>query len=393
MKKFNIYLWMFVTLLGFMSCDETKDPVINSAALDGSLTFKLNQPVYSDWVYVLDADNATLDMDSLTCVQPDYGFTAAVTYTTQVSLDETFADGTYKTLATTVNGEKVGVNVKEMNKALIALHGGSFTNPVPTLTVYIRLMAVISDATNNPIDNDTIVKPLYSNAIHIKIQPYVEPLSPYYDVTIRPWYIVGLGGSWDNSMAGLGSSLIPLGVIDGNNYDANGDGTFVYTGYFDASTNFKLVRDIGTWSPQWGMTGSDYTYNTGENISVPTSGYYKLTLNSIDNKLTIEATDAPTASYTTIGLIGEFNDWGSDLAMTPNTNTASHIWYVNYTFSSDAASDGGCKFRANESWDVNWGAAKFPVGIGTAGGSNIVYKKGTYTIIFNDIDGCFYFIQ
>jgi len=42
---------------------------------------------------------------------------------------------------------------------------------------------------------------------------------------------------------------------------------------------------------------------------------------------------------------------------------------------------------------VNWGANKFPYGIGTNGGDNIPYTIGTFTIIFNDIDGCYYFIK
>lgn len=393
MKKLKIYFWIALSLLSFVACEDAKDPVINTAALDGSLSFRLNQPQFSNWTYELKYANASLDMDSLTCVQPNYGFTAAVTYTTQVSMSSTFADGTYKSLATTVNGEKVNVNTKEMNKVLIALHGGSFSDPVPTQTVYIRLKAFISDAVNNPIANDTTVKPLYSNVISIKVKPYIEPLAPFYDVTLRPWYIVGLGGHWDNSFAGLGSSLIPLGVVAGNFYDASGDGTFVYTGYFDKSTSFKLVRDVGAWSPQWGMTSGTPSYNTGDNISVATSGYYTLTLNSIDNKLTIASAAAPSNNYSSMGLIGEFNGWSTDVSLTANATTNGHIWYTTYTFADDYTSGGGCKFRANGGWDVNWGFGKFPAGIGSQGGANIPYKKGTYKVIFNDIEGSFLFVQ
>lgn len=394
MKNIRIYLWMALAVVGLFACEDAKDPVINSAALDGTLSFQLNQPQFTNWAYELKYENASANMDSLTCVQPAYGFTAAVTYTTQVSMSNTFADGTYKELPTTINGEKVAVNTKEMNKALIALHGGSFTDPLPTLKVYVRLKAVVSDAVNNPVENVTTVKPLYSNAINVKIIPYIEPLAPYYEVTLRPWFIVGLGGKWNNSAAGLGSDLIPLNVVAGNAYDAaTGDGTYVYTGYFDASSSFKLIRDVGGWSPQWGMTGGKPSYNTGDNISVPTSGYYTLTLNSIDNKLTIVAATAPTKDYTSIGLIGEFNGWAADVALTPNTNTQSHVWYVTHEFTANAASDGGCKFRANGGWDVNWGFGKFPAGVGTPGGANIPFKKGKYTVIFNDIDGSYYFIQ
>ena len=392
MKKINIIFIVLLCIIGVTSCEDQIGTIINSKALDGSLTFKLNQPRYSN--YVLEDAISTKDLDSLTCVQPDYGFTAAVTYSTQMCADANFAAGTYQTLPTTVNGEKVGVNVKEMNKAFIAIFG-KLPTPVVAKNVYVRLKAFISDASYSTIKDSLIVKPLYSNVVKLKITPYEFPLFPYTDasITVRPWYIIGLGGKSDNSTAGLGSSLIPLSVVSGKKYDLNGDGEYTYTGYFSAATNFKLIRDIGKSSPSWAMTGGVLQLNGADNITVPTSGYYTITLNSIDNTMTMVATTTPSNSYTKIGLIGGFNAWGGDLAMTANENTGSHVWYTKYTFSSAD----GCKFRApladTDPWHVNWGANKFPYGIGTNGGDNIPYTIGTFTIIFNDIDGCYYFIK
>lgn len=47
-----------------------------------------------------------------------------------------------------------------MNKAMIALHGGILPDPVVTKDVYVRLKAVVSEATNSPL-NDSVatVKP------------------------------------------------------------------------------------------------------------------------------------------------------------------------------------------------------------------------------------------
>ena len=50
------------------------------------------------------------------------------------------------------------------------------------------------------------------------------------------------------------------------------------------------------------------------------------------------------------------------------------------------------KFAAG-SWDVNWGNSAFPYGIGTQGGDNIVVKKGSYRVYFNDITGNYMFIE
>ena len=401
MKKINILFILLLCLIGFTSCEDTKDPIINSAAINGSLSFKLNQPQYSN--YVLEVANSTKDLDSLTCVQPDYGFTAAVTYSTQVCGDANFAAGTFQTLPTTVNGEKVGVNTKELNKALIAFNGGAFAEPLTFKTVYVRLKAYISDASYSTTKDSLIVKPLYSNAISLKIKPYIEPLDYYYNLTLRPWYIVGLGGKWDNSVAGLGSSLIPLNVVDGKSYDpGTGDGTFAATVYIKSSDSFKLIRDVTAWSPSWAMTGGVLKYNGADNITVSTNGWYTITLNSIDNKLTIVATTAPKNSYASIGLVGAFNNWpatGGDVVLTANTNAGGHVWYTAYTFTADSQ----CKLRANGTWTVNWGTpgtvdgnkiySNAGIGVIGGGGKNMLETAGTYTIIFNDIDGGYYFIK
>lgn len=398
MKRINILFIVLISIIGFTSCDDTRGPSINSKALDGSLTFKLNETRYATSIYALENANADLDMDSLTCVQPDYGFTAAVTYTTQVCFDNNFAAGSFQSLPTTINGEKVRVNTKEMDKAIIALYGGSLPTPVVEKDVYIRLKAVVSDATSKPLDSIQTVKPLYSNAIKLRILPYVLPLFPYTEVAPRLWYVIGLGGHWDNSVAGLGSSLVPLSLSDGKKYNLNGDGEFVYTGYIKASDGFKILRNITDWGNDvWGMTGSSFVHNGGGNITVAADGYYKITLNSIDNKLTIVPVTITPATYTLIGLIGAFNSWGADVALTPNTGTSNHTWYTTYTFTADSQ----CKLRANGAWDTNWGTAGSTdgnslysaMGIGVTGGKNMIETTGTYTVIFNDIDGCYFFIK
>lgn len=406
MKKINIFFVVILSFIGLTSCQDTIGPVISDGALDGNMTFTLNQPVYTNMTYVLDNANADLDMDSLTCVQPAYGFTAAVTYTTQVSFANTFATGTFQELPTTVNGEKVHINTKELDKAIIALYGGALPNPVVTKEVYFRLKAVISNATPTPLDKTLTVKPLYSNSVKLNIMPYVLPLFPYTEVTPRLWYIVGLDGVWNNSVAGLGSSLIPFGLTEGKKYNLNGDGEFSYTGYFKTSATFKLIRDVGAWAEQWGNSGSEGIGNphrklTGENdpsnFKVPADGFYTITINSIENKATIEAASITPTTYTAIGLIGAFNSWGGDVALTSNSSAGNHIWYTTYTFTADSQ----CKLRANGGWDTNWGTGGSTdgnplysaMGIGVPGGKNMLETAGTYVVILNDINGCYYFIK
>lgn len=61
MKNINIKIvfGILLSLVMFTSCeDEAASPIINSAALDGSLTFVLNESQYSNWTYVLSDANA-----------------------------------------------------------------------------------------------------------------------------------------------------------------------------------------------------------------------------------------------------------------------------------------------------------------------------------------------
>lgn len=209
---------------------------------------------------------------------------------------------------------------------------------------------------------------------------------------IRPYYIIGLGdGNWTNSIAGLGVSMYPMSLISGNNYNANGDGIFTFTGYFDASRGFKLIRDIGSWSEQWGMSNGLYDHNNqnSSNITVPTNGYYTIRLNSIDNILTMTATTIVPSDYGTMGLVGGFNNWTSDIKMNSSESANNHEWYTIYKFESNDS----CKFRANDAWDAKWGANEFPYGIGMQNGANILCNAGTYIMFLNDIDGGYYFFN
>lgn len=227
----------------------------------------------------------------------------------------------------------------------------------------------------------------------------VMAIMPYTATTPSPWYIIGLAnGGWNNSSGGLGVSIYPLSVVTGNSYNLAGNGLFTFTGYFQASRGFKLINVLGNWDIQWGMSGSTYVKNNSGagNINVPSNGYYTITLNSITDNLTIVPAIITPTTYTSMGMIGEMNNWGSDVAMTPAETTNNHIWYTTYTFANDftpPVGNGGMKFRANADWGINWGAGEFPVGLGVNNGTNIPFKAGTYVVIFNDINGCYYFMK
>ena len=224
-------------------------------------------------------------------------------------------------------------------------------------------------------------------------------MSDPFELTVIPapiakpdlWYLVGscIGdGSWGNDPANVGTALIPM-------YTEAGDFTVLtYAGYFPAGQGFKLIHTPGSWDEQWGMTDGVPVKNDGgsSNIDVPVDGYYLITYNMSTETLTIEPYEGEVKAFSTMGMPGDYQDWlpGATLMAPMSAVTENHEWIMkNVTYENDT----DLKFAADGSWAVNWGAAGFPVGVGTQGGANIHVVAGTYDVIFNDIMGAYYFIE
>lgn len=162
--KFMLLPALVLPLL-FTSCDDDRDsnPTLDlSHVADG---FVLNTPAV--------AENNTYDLISakslrLTCSQPNYGGVPySMRYYVQVSIDPAFvSDGTatHTELATFYRTADMQVNATEINNAIVTLFQAA--NPdtsVPEeMPVYIRLRAVIGDAT------DTSLGETFSNTITLR---------------------------------------------------------------------------------------------------------------------------------------------------------------------------------------------------------------------------------
>ncbi len=120
--------------------------------------------------------------------------------------------------------------------------------------------------------------------------------------------------------------------------------------------------------------------------------------------LSIFVYTAAMAQCENIGIVGEFNDWGSggDLLMTQDPDNPD-IWTATLSLTSAMNQYGSAeinemKFRQNGNWDVNWGSPDFPTGTGTQNGANIpvvVEPEGTtiYQVTFNCSTGEYQFWQ
>lgn len=231
----------------------------------------------------------------------------------------------------------------------------------------------------------------------------VTAMKQYFETTVKPWYIVGSMGGWTNNVDAIGSSLIPLSVVEGYKYDDAGNGEFTYTGYFKAADEFILIDVPGSWANKWANDGgkgiNKPVKGSGENFKVPEDGYYKIVLNTINNTCTITSITITPTTYTKMGMIGAFNGWADGFEMDLNTSSNGHLWYKTVTF----ATDGNFLFRADSDWGKKFGAPSpngngdplyQPVGLGVrAGGADILQKAGTYVMVINDIDGCYYAIK
>ena len=130
---------------------------------------------------------------------------------------------------------------------------------------------------------------------------------------------------------------------------------------------------------------------------MPEAGYYTVTLDTKTEVLTIEKYKgaAPTKTYDKMCIPGSYGaeQWKPE-SQTPMTALGlaeyNHDWKATIELKEDAPDKGGLKFAAG-SWDHNWGGKTFPYGAG--GNDNIMYKKGTYTVYFNDITGQYSFVK
>jgi starch-binding outer membrane protein SusE/F len=175
-------------------------------------------------------------------------------------------------------------------------------------------------------------------------------------LNITKLYIVGAYNSWDNSDA---AKTIVL----------NSAGT--YEGYVNMPAgDFKLTSDH-SWSDPATYGASSTTgslTNPGNNITVA-AGYYFINV------------DLAKMTYSTVatswGVIGDAtpNGWNDETALT--FDATSQTWKGTITLTT-----GSFKFRANHSWDYNYGSDQAD-GTLSAGGGNIPVVAGTYNIVLD----------
>lgn len=397
MKTLFISTWLLLGgLCLFSACEDDRDsnPVIQQPD-----TFVLNEPSYSNTTIDLQTSSAL----AFTYSQPEYGYTAVVTYQAQVSLTDSYtvsadeADAAeeagntplkadYALVDGTSTTATLEVDAAALARQVVRLAGWEESTVPATQTIYVRLKASVSGAYT-----------CYSNSVKLTVVPYYIMLT---DAPVEMWYLIGscIGdGAWTNSPSAIGTSIYPMSIVNGYSYDKNtGKGELTFTGYLTPD-GFKLVHTLeSSWPDQWGQGASfgDFVKNDGGsgNIVVPTAGYYTITLDTKNDVLKVEAADVTPTAYSSMNIAGDFNGWAETDAMNAVNTTDvmaghNHIW--SYTIDATTG-DTTCKFL-QPGWAPNWGAATFPYGIGTNNGANIPVTAGKWIVTFNDIDGSYAF--
>ncbi len=368
----------------FSACDKDME---DNPTLQTPKEFILNTPGYANYV----VDLATQDSLKFTWEQPKYGFRAEVEYGMQfsasnkwkLSTDKVDNQGSviadYANVGGNTHSLRHAVAVKELAKAIQEMKRYSEKEPIGSLDLYARTFAVF--------EGDT----LFSKPIMIKVKPYYVALAK---APIETWYMIGDGIGEHNW-----SDHIPLLPLGDHKYDAKtGKGVISWTGYLNGK-GFKVKKNLNNWDDQFGQGSSfgEFKKKDGGNIMVPKPGYYTVTLDTKNEKLTVEEYKgtAPTSVYPKMFIPGSYGaeQWKPE-SQTPMTALGSkdynHDWKATIELKEDAPDGGGLKFAAG-SWDHNWGGKAFPYGAGSS--DNIMYKKGTYTVYFNDITGQYSFVK
>ncbi|WP_452229492.1 T9SS type A sorting domain-containing protein [Lacinutrix sp. MEBiC02404] len=167
-----------------------------------------------------------------------------------------------------------------------------------------------------------------------------------------------------------------LGDFNGWGDDVNMTTTdninYTLSTYYLPDTSLKFRQD-DDWANSWG--GDTFPNGTwsGDNIPV-TAGFYDISINIATTEY---AFTAVTPTNQNVSIIGEFNSWAGDVALSTTDN-------ITYTATDVALTAGGLKFRRDANWSVNFGGTALTGTAVPASADNIAIPSNVdYDISFN----------
>ena len=349
MKNINKLLFLglaFVLAWGGCKKEETQIVLNPNAKLEATL---------SATTVTLLKDKATLDALTVSWIKPDFGFPAAASYTVVVDKKgNNFA----KPVTLGVGSDlKKTFKVAELNALIIGL--GINAGNAADLDFKVECLIGASTVLTTTIAN-------------VNAKTYIDKL----DLS-STWGVVGdaTPGGWNGPDLPMYRLLDANGSIVSNKLVA----------YVNLNAGQIKFRRNNDWAVNLGATGT-VEPNTdpagslvagGKNLGV-TLGMFKITVDTTALTYAIEKF--------TLGIVGDATPggWGGpDIAMT--YDPAVDLWRAVAKLTA-----GQMKFRMNNDWTVNYGAAgstePAAIGVGgttVAGGKNFGVTAGTYLITFD----------
>jgi len=307
--------------------------------------------------FILDGKNAQGIVTKV--VWADYSsYGVDVSYIVEIALSGT---NNYTNLGTVDNLKSLDLSNKTLNDAV--LKAGGIAEVSSDFDIRVTAKTKSTGGTISKV----------SELVTIKVMPYIA---------FKNLFLVG-----DATAAGWNPNNNNQAIYR----DPSNTNKFYFTGYFGTSM-FKLIEVLGSWQPQWGLKGGVVANSDGGDpdvFSIPSSGYYTFEVDILAKTYSLTPYSGTLNSYSSIDLAGDLNGWSGSTVLT-QSGFDPHQWYVKDLVVS---SNGGAKFRANNSWGINWGAATEFSGQGVQDGSNIPLNAGTYDVYFNDIDGRYLFVK
>jgi hypothetical protein len=215
---------MLLGLFVFSSCekDDDSNPTLQTPA-EGS--FVLNKPAAAEHNTYDLASSSTLE---LTVSQPNYGYTAPVTYAVQVATKEDFSNMTE--LATVYSKARMDVDASEIAVAVTQqlVDEGNDESAFPMTTpVYVRVRAFITDSQNTIPGTEILSNIVLLNSVKVAFS--LPPLNVPEEL-----YVIGsfTGWNWDTSLKAA--------HLYGARNAGNTEDTYWHLVYMDSDNGIKF---------------------------------------------------------------------------------------------------------------------------------------------------------
>lgn len=333
MKKLLFFL-TFISL-AFYSCDDEVDEPQISADPTAAL---ITSP--ADGATITITEESLLNELKIEWEAADYGVNTPVTYV--VEIDSATNGFEWPVVLSTTNETLFTLTMQEFNNKLIS---GLKLPKNTASTIEIRIVSSINEEMEE-----------ISEVISITATPWEQEEEP------APATLWVPGGYQDYNPA----AAPVIYAISETEFEG-----FVY---INEASGFKFTSAPDWDHTNYGDSGTPGTLSTDSqapDLSAGEPGYYRFRVNTED--LTYEM-----YRVTTFGLIGTATEGGWNTSTAMNFDEETNLW----TLTADLAA-GALKFRANDSWDVNYGPADSESLTGTLVSTDAaisIHEAGTYDI-------------